>query len=404
MNRINNLYQFYQRNEKLLDGQGLNPEGFRASGEGSLNTLKFRSSNDLQKNPFSEPSWNVDWNFFSQGLTRPSDHPYYRCLKNPRYFFHFERKVMVGQLSQRPEDFKYRQGHVYTYSASRIDGADLRRGWNLRHSFSLSSGLKFSWKILDIFRTSLEKSISESEDRTQRASESSAKMVTLAVNNIQMQMGFSRYRQCLLIRPKGAAFTGYDEDIWNSDLKDRFQESVGSVYPEDAFEFVKFAYKHFGLLLCDDEVLAPEDPLLVDENYYYIHQFWGGHYEFMSRTLYHNRPYIQILRGKNALDKFEMFTKKDDYKLWAGRVPGHLNLEQSHVDHRLISAFNDTKLDHSGFVEGIYTYTNLEDHYLLSKDRLETESDWWSDLIEGGISLWKDWFGLSDDRKIREED
>ena len=420
VNRVNNLYQFYQRNEKLLEGQGLqptdfrisegtpngafNPEGFLTPEEGSLNTLNFQSSNSVQKNPFSEPSWDVDWHLLSAGITRPNDHPYYRCLKNPRYFFNFERKVIVGQLSQRSEDFKYRQGHVYTYSASRIDGADVRRGWNLRHSFSLSSELKMS--LYNIFgaRTSAEKSISESEDRTQRASESASKVVTLAVNNIQMQMGFSRYRQCLLIRPKGAAFTGYDEDIWNSDLKGRFRESVGSVYPSSAFEFLKFAYKHFGLLLCDDEVSAPENPLLVDENYYYIHQFWGGHYEFMSRTLYHNRPYIQILRGKNALDKFEVLTKKEDYKLWTGKVPGHLNLEQGNVDHRLISAFNDTKLDYSGFVEGVYTYTNSEDHYLLSKDRLDTESDWLSDLIEDGISLWKNWFGLSDDREIREED
>ena len=404
VNRINNLYHFYQRNEKILEGQGLNLEGFRVPEEGSLNTLDFQSSNNMQKNPFTEPSWDVDWNFLSGGLTSPSDHPYYRCLKNPRYFFHFERKVMVGRLSQRSEDFKYRQGHVYTYSASRIDGADLRRGWNLRHSFSLSSGLKFSWKVFDFLRTSMEKSISESEDRTQRASESASKMVTLAVNNIQVQMGFSRYRQCLLIRPKRAAFTGYGEDIWKFNLKDRFQKSVGGVYPKDAFEFVKFAYKHFGLLLCDDEVSDSEDPLLVDENYYYIHQFWGGHYEFMSRTIYQNRPYIQILRGKNALDKFEMFTRKGDYKLWTGRVPGHLNLEQSNVDDRLIEAFNDTKLDHSGFVEGIYTYTDSEDHYLLSKDRLDTESSVISDIIEWGMSKWESLFGLSDDREIREED
>ena len=411
--RINNLYQFYQRNDKLLDGQGLNPEGFSAPTENFLNTLEL-NSNKLNQNPFSEPNINVSLpvpmitplQLFETSV-RPNEHPYYRCLKNPRYFFQFERKVMVGQLSQRPEDFEYHQGHVYTYAASRVDGADLRRGWNLRHSFSLSSELKASLQGT-IFgaglRTSAEKSISDSEDRTQRASETSSKMVTLAVNNIKVRMGFSRYRQCLLIRPKGAAFKGYDKDIWNSDLEDRFQESVTSAYPESAFEFVKFAYKHFGLLLCDDEVSTSDNPLLVDEDYYYIHQFWGGHYEFMSRTLYHNRPYIQILRGKGALDKFEMLTKTDDYKLWTGKPPGNLHQEQGNVDIHLISAFNDTKLDHSGFVEGIYTYTVPDDHYLLSKDHLETESDWFTDIVEGGLSWFKNWFNLSDDREITEED
>ena len=75
---------------------------------------------------------------------------------------------------------------------------------------------------------------------------------------------------------------------------------------EDEILLMQLPYTDSGLLICGEET---SEELVVPENYYYIHQFFGGHaYEFMSRTIYHNRPYTEIIRGEEQMDRFMLLT------------------------------------------------------------------------------------------------
>ena len=417
--QISSMYDFQKEYASILGGQAMNAPGVSQS---SSLQFRFGQSDQLKQSPFVEASvgWDININkslllpgqgAFSMlligGLNSgklPNQHPYYRCLKNPLYFFHLERKVMVGKLSDRPEDMDYKSGHVYSFITNEVTSADMREGWGMRSQFSVGSEVKLSLgSILGVgTRASSEKSISDTHDRSQRESESSVSSVTLAVNQLNVQLGFEQYRQCLLIRPKRTAFDGYGDNIWNSRFKQNVQTVIAGGFQKEKEEFIQFAYKYFGLLLCDEEVNSPNEVLHVDESYFYIHQFFAGHYEFMSRTIYHNRPFVQIIRGKHSMDKFEVLTRGESYKLWDGKKPQHLNLKQTLVDHNLIKAFQETRLDWAGFMEGIYTYTNPNDHYLYNVDRqdiLETKN-WFDKAVESGLNWLDDVFNWSDERKV----
>lgn len=416
--QISSMYDFHRRNEFILEGQAVNAEGVSQS---SSLRLRFGQLRQLQQNPFSEPgvSWSIKMPYmhFASPLLPfiytgaasgklPNQHPYYRCLKNPLYFFHFERKVMVGKMSDRPGDVEYQSGHVYSFITNEVQSADMREGWGIRSQFSVGSEVKASLgAVIGVgTRASAEKSISDTHERSKRKGESSVASVTLAVNQVNIQLGFEQYRQCLLIRPKRAAFKGYGDEIWSSHLGDAVQSVISGGYSKNQEEFIQFAYKYFGLLLCDEEVNDSDQVLHVDESYYYIHQFFAGHYEFMSRTIYHNRPFVQLIRGKHSMDKFETLVKGEDYKLWNGEMPGHLNLKQRSVDHNLIQAFEETRLDWAGFMEGIYTHSSPNDHYLFSSDRQDAEPSASAKFNESLLEKLDDWFDWSSERKVPKMD
>ena len=93
----------------------------------------------------------------------------------------------------------------------------------------------------------------------------------------------------------------------------------------------------------------------------------------MSRSIYHNRPYVEIIRGKHEMDKFQIAMRAYNYKTWDGEMPGHHLYQQTNqVDRNLRDKFRYTKLDSSGFIEGIYTYED-DDHYLYFPDRKPVE-------------------------------
>ena len=286
-------------------------------------------------------------------------HPYKNCVKNPLRFFHIERKTLVGQISD--QNLKYKNGNVFIFNVGESAYKESRRDWQERQSFSLEGAVDVNTGVGKYIgvgargsgktTTSKDKSAGDAH----RKSKTTSQNITLAVNHIEVDMPLKRYRQCLSIRPQRTAFKGYSR-VWNKPLNDPF------IRDREHLEFKRWPYRALGLLICNKE---SNTPMPVKENYYYVHQFFGGHaYEFMSRTIYHNRPYTAILRGKDQFEKFTFFIDaqfkyNDVHGRYYDPIKQSENLflnDTANITGPSSRAFADTPLDKAGFYEGVYTH------------------------------------------------
>ena len=335
--------------------------------------------------------------------TSDSNHPFYICRRDPLKFFHWERKIIVGALDMQSHKSKYKSGRVYSLITQASQGAQMRVELNQRQQVSatlrgevrLSGGDgRLSGGVLrKMLKTTfgpgmgMEAARAGSTSTTEQNATDSTKSILLAVNHIKMDLALKKHRSCLVIRPKTNAFKEVQETHWiDLKLKNFFSNSLPPNLSEDAISLMRLPYTDAGLLICDEE---SSESLVVPEDYYYVHQFFGGHaYEFMSRTIYHNRPYTEILRGRDQMDKFVRLThtltynrearQEDPFKM--DNLIKHLDLDRYKMDHNLIQAFEENALDGSGFYKGIYTYPDLINYY----DSTSTEAQGWlGDMMDG---------------------
>ena len=217
----------------------------------------------------------------------------------------------------------------------------------------------------------------------------SDKSILLAVNHVEMELALKKHRSCLLIRPKSNAFEKVSDSHWEH-LKLFWG---GSNLSEDAVSLMRIPYMSAGLLICNEESSELE---VIPENYYYVHQFFGGHaYEFMSRTIYHNRPYTEIIRGKDQMNRFIKLTHaltynrelKEEDPFQMNNIIHHLELDRNHLGFNLIQAFEQKSLDGSGFYKGIYTYPDLINYYDSESEKtdewLDSRFEWIHQLLGG---------------------
>ncbi len=354
-------------------------------------------------------------------------HPVWKCLKNPMLFFHIERKVMVGQLNQGEDNkTKYKNGRVYTYIHSSAQGISSQYGFGSRESRQTKVGVGLGVgtglaTLLSIFRggvdanasVNAETTDSEESSSVHRGQQDESKSITLAVNHISVDIDLKLHRSCLVIRPKSSAFEDMSEAIFSEDL--RLEDDAS---PDENVKKLlrRWPYQTLGLMIC-----APEDEtsMVVPEDYYYIHQFFGGHlYEFMSRTIYHNRPFVEIIRGQHIMDRFTYLANRSAHNVYMntstpsnnyGEVFQNLLVDRPKVDRTLIPAFEESTLDRSGFYNGIYTYNAYGDEYYdpnlseaqiaQNEKRNEDGEGWLTDKILNFAALIRDFVGQADDRR-----
>ena len=296
--------------------------------------------------------------------TSDSKHPYYVCRKDPLKFFHLERKLMARESASLGTRGELRVG---------LGGDDKSKG-KFRifgKVFNVTFGVGPSAEVSQTGTTS------SSEQNTI----DSAKSILLAVNHISMDLALKKHRSCLLIRPKNNAFEGVSDGHWK-DLK-LFWNFSFDASSDDVISLMRQPYMNAGLLICSEE---SAEQLVIPENYYYIHQFFGGHaYEFMSRTIYHNRPYTEIIRGRDQMDRFVRLTQKLTYNRKVKEenpfrmqaIIQHLNMNRQQMDRHLIQAFEQNALDYSGFYKGIYTYPDLINYYDSESEKVESSVHQW---------------------------
>ena len=333
-------------------------------------------------------------------------HPFYTCRRDPLKFFHIERKVIVGELDTYSDKTRYDSGRVYSLTTQASRGAQTRIEQSRRQQ--ISSSLRGEFRVEtgkttigdavqrinafakvsnEIFRATFGMGFGGEEARagatsaTEQNAIDSAKSILLAVNHVKMDLALKTHRTCILIRPKTNAFAEVPDAHWM--LRSFWASSLPSNLPPDAVDLMRLPYTDSGLLICGDESSGLK---VIPENYYYIHQFFGGHaYEFMSRTIYHNRPYTEIIRGQDQMDRFIRLTQDVTYNRSAGaedpfgmraRIQ-HLSQDRDHLDRHLIEAFERNALDWSGFYKGIYTRPDLVNYY----DSKTAKSQGWFDEL-----------------------
>ena len=330
------------------------------------------------------------------------DHPFWRCFKNPLLFFHIERKVMIDKLNA--DQTQYKNGRIYTYIQSSSRGISNQVGWGVRESrqskagVSGKAGFSFVGSGLGVdVSSNVESTEGREQSNQRRATQDEIKSVTLAVNHISIDLGLDKYRSCLTIRPKSSAFNGITDDVFSDDLN----QSLFSLSEDEKMkkELMKWPYKTLGLMICDTE--EQKEPLVVPEDYYYIHQFFGGHsYEFMSRTIYHNRPFIEILRGQHTMDRYTYLLDRAAHHVYlntsipsyydADHAPRNQFVEEAQIYKTLIPAFEESTIDRTGFYKGIYTYSPSGQEYYdphvtaeqiaRNKKREEDSNNWTQSL------------------------
>lgn len=349
--------------------------------------------------------------FIDYTKTSDSKHPYYVCRKDPLKFFHLERKLMVGELDMSSNKTRYKNGRVYSLTTKASQGAQARVELSTRESAALSTrgevrlGLGDALQRTSHFRGIFRKMINAtwgvgpsaeaSRTGTTSSSEQNAvdsdKSILLAVNHVEMDLALKKHRSCLLIRPKNNAFEKVSDGHWEH-LKLFWGSSNLS---EDAVSLMRQPYMSAGLLICNKESSELE---VVPENYYYVHQFFGGHaYEFMSRTIYHNRPYTEIIRGKDQMNRFIQLTHaltynrelKEEDPFQMGNIIRHLELDRNHLDINLIQAFEQYSLNESGFYKGVYTYPDLINYYDFESEKTDEWLDGRFEWIHQLLGVWE---------------
>ena len=338
---------------------------------------------------------------FSRNVTSTNrNYPYYKCLNKPLAFFHTERKIMVDQINTQSNKMQYKNGHVYSLTTQASQGASLRVEIAKRHQFGIGSRGEFkgSAGIPDKVpinasytlgaSSNIEWARADAANVGDQITVDATKSILLAVNQIEIDLALNKYRSCLLIRPKGTAFTHVKNTAW----MDRFQtESFwGDEFSNNEKLLLRIPFTDSGLLICSDE---ENKELVVPEKYYYIHQFFGGHaYEFMSRTIYHNRPYTEIIRGQEQMSRFVSITRNKVYDPDRGKEEPwdfneraqHLHSDRNNMDYNLIEPFEDRSIDFSGFYKGVYTFPDL-----INYDSKIKSSSLWSSAIDQGAEIWK---------------
>ncbi|MDE0151343.1 MAG: hypothetical protein OXK80_02445 [Bdellovibrionales bacterium] len=394
---VENLY-----NKSISELEFLyNNEYIRVAEEYQFEDVRFDDFKNISRNGSAVAQWfqgiyrsNGYEPFMDHNKISDTTHPFYICRRDPLKFFHIERKVVVGELDTYSNETEYKNGRVYSLTTQASMGAQARVEHSERQQIASSVrgelrietpkeflGKGFA-KVLrlsssgfnEILRASFGTGVGAEAARTGTVSSTeyntsdSTKSILLAVNHVEVDLALKRHRSCLVIRPKTNAF----EDVSNSSWKNLslfWSSNLPSQVSEDAVSLMRAPYTDSGLLICDKESLESR---VVPENYYYIHQFFGGHaYEFMSRTIYHNRPYTEIIRGQEQMDKFISLThsvaynreSKLDNPFGMNALIKHLSLDRDQIDRNLVESFERNALDWSGFYKGIYTYPDLINYY-----------------------------------------
>ena len=307
--------------------------------------------------------------------------PYRKCIKNPLSFFHIEKKVIAGRI----EEADYQNGNVAIFNIGDSAYKESRKDWAVRQSSSIeasvsaSIGTDLKGKMLRFVGADARGSgkAATSQDESQgvanRTANTTSNMITTAVNEIVVDLTLSRYKECLVITPKRGVFE-HDDDAWSEGL------TQNEIEYKEILEFRRWPYRRTGLLLCSNErnIQDAANYKSLREHYYYLHQFFGGHaYEFMSRTIYHNRPYTALLRGKQELDRLLFFVdalykfdRSGQRAYEAGNRPDNLFLYTRNIKAPVQKAFINTPMDATGFYPGLYSAEGLKFNFRKDKPTL----------------------------------
>ena len=331
-------------------------------------------------------------------LVKAHRHPFFKCLANPRNFFHIEKKIVVGDIGSDYSDLQYKYGFTKSVNVQRAFDYAYSATWSMSRSFSASLGTGFTALgglgdlgggagsrfinplnlVNPVFafngvRLSSDWSTSRSESDANRRQQSlrfADESLYLQLNHSVISIRLKNFRHCLTVRAKNLAFNGYEKGtVWDPALEENF------IY--------QIPYIKSGLMLCSEDMTASSDgvPFSIDEDYFYLYQLIpGDRGQFQNPLSFRNRPFVVSLRGVTEMEKFifliHAFVEADkvegveDYNPYGLMTNPYNTL--SHPAEGIRQAVNRVQVwDKTGFYPGVYTVKYNWEHYLFSNPEEE---------------------------------
>lgn len=270
------------------------------------------------------------------------------CKENPYAFFDIEKKI----IPERIESVEYKNGRVYNLTVSNVYAQEQRTDESSRSDIGagLSGHLPLGVATFNLLTASATKGlqVGASDSLNARIGIADAQSIVLAVNDLAVDITTDRYKRCTIIKPRMVNIK--DENISTSE----------------------YTYRSMGLMLCSP---TREDKQKMQEHYYYVHQFFGGHsHEFMSRTIYINRPFVLFTRGEGRMQFFIRLLRAKIHDVDGKNLNLFDKESAPSPDQKGIKysqeAFRVMSTDYIGNYNGIYTeYVPIPDNVRLIRSQ-----------------------------------
>ena len=334
-----------------------------------------------------------------------SESPLQTCLNNPYEFFHFENKMIVGNINR----VKYRSGLMQHFSINGSFSIGSYMNWGSERTTKL--GMKIGgkggtmaflsqermnfWKRLTSllsFDADVSMGTSTGESNAVRRSIDTrvANSLFLVASEANFEMDVTHFKRCLVVKPRPNAFTA---EYGEMGLPQSYDES--EVWPESFHgrDFKKIALARPGLMLCNPMRTAAEDKTeTIQENYYYISQSNVRTETAHVLNLYDiaNRPFVIVLRGRKEFLKYSHLLRQvtevkntDTEEVSSNtEAPVNMFIHYPHPVENMVGfslamrAFKDT-----GFYPGVYTYPSHSDS-ILNAQFVDRKTDTADNLLK----------------------
>ena len=306
------------------------------------------------------------------------------CLENPYHFFKFENKVVVYDFSNPV----YKGGYMKNFTTAVNFSIGTSMSWSAQRSHTVSAGADANVSFGEGFGAGLNLGVNQSmssneSNSRRRASDARAgEAKFLTVGNIKVKMNVTKFRKCLVVKPRPHAFFGRMTNRSNEEqgLYKRFQQSIWKEETLDK-EFKKIFVSRPGLILCNP-YKEQEEGLEITEEYYYISQSYEGTQQglqFLNLQDLKNRPFVIVLRGRREFVKFyrmvvgviEGDNGDIDQNTGVHSIPGNMFINYPFpIEETIGLSLAIREFDETGFYPGIYDYAEDSDREL---DRIEKE-------------------------------
>ena len=290
-------------------------------------------------------------------------HPLKTCLADPHQFFEFENKVIVEEINDNQQILS---GYTSGFSVSSSISVGSYLNWTSQRTTGMvvKAGTGINAKVFNLGGDiSMGMSSNEANSSRRARDVRLAEGVFLLASKLKVQIGVTKYKKCLTIRPKVNAFLAYvkdgllepyeEEEVW----KDNF---IGK-------DFKKISLTRSGLIICNPSVEDKMNPLYLSEDYYYITQGMINPNNSQFLNLYDiiNRPFVLILRSRREFIKLlyilqnviEGNNKDLSQNLYVNKPPENQFINYSHPVEEMVGLKLSVKdFNETGFYDGIYTY------------------------------------------------
>ena len=306
--------------------------------------------------------------------------PLKACLANPYQFFHFENKMIVHELSEG--NTTYREGFLRNFNVTGNFSLGSYMNWTAQRGHNMSHSLKAGPKVPGVsLDLSLSESMSSNESNSSRRAVDvrAGEGAFFAIAQAILEVGVKKFQKCLVVRPRSHAFFSHLRNPYHINKKGlfaRYKTHNERPWTEEAKDFKKIFVSRPGLIICNPvQERNPGEEERIEENYYYItqNQTDPGNSQFLNLYDLANRPFMNILRGRNEFIKYYHMMKSivegDNGNINENLAPReaveNMFIDYTHpVEEAVGLSLKLREFKQTGFYPGVYHYSEDSDKAL----------------------------------------